>query len=49
MACPEAVMNQETSYFKALQAAERYSVEGTTLLIYAKGLDKPLRFTREAP
>jgi len=49
MACPEAVMNQETSYFKALQAAERYSVEGTTLLIYAKGLDKPLRFTRGGP
>lgn len=43
MACAEAVMNQETKYLKALQDAERFSVEETTLLVYAKGLEKPLQ------
>jgi putative lipoprotein len=47
MACAEAVMNQETRYLKALQDAERFVLEGPYLLIYAKGIEKPLRFTRE--
>ncbi len=46
MACPEAVMNQESKYFKALEAAERYTRNGDELLVYAQGLDKPLRFIR---
>jgi heat shock protein HslJ len=46
MACPEAVMDQETRYFKALNNAERFSIEGPYLLIYAKDLPKPLKFTR---
>jgi heat shock protein HslJ len=46
MACPEAVMNQESKFLKALENAERFGVEDTTLSIYAKGLDQPLRFTR---
>jgi heat shock protein HslJ len=46
MACPEAVMNQETKYLGALQAAERFEWKDPYLLIYCKGFDKPLRFTR---
>jgi heat shock protein HslJ len=46
MACVEAVMNQETKYLNALQAAERFEWKDPYLLIYCKGLEKPLRFTR---
>ena len=49
MACPEAVMNQETKYLEALQAAERFEWKNPYLLIYCKGFEKPLRFTRMAP
>jgi heat shock protein HslJ len=49
MACPEAVMNQETKYLQALQSAERFEWKDPYLLIYCKGLEKPLRFTRMAP
>jgi heat shock protein HslJ len=48
MACPEAVMNQETKYLEALQAAERFEWKDPYLLIYCKGFEKPLRFTRKA-
>jgi len=46
MSCPEAVMSQETKYLDALQAAERFEWKDPFLLIYCKGLEKPLRFTR---
>jgi heat shock protein HslJ len=46
MACPEAVMNQETAYMQALQAAERFERQDPYLLMYCKGMEKPLRFTR---
>jgi heat shock protein HslJ len=46
MACAEAVMNQETKYLEALQAAERFEWKAPYLLIYCKGFEKPLRFTR---
>jgi heat shock protein HslJ len=46
MACPEAVMNQEKKYLDALQAAERFEWKAPYLLIYCKGFEKPLRFTR---
>jgi heat shock protein HslJ len=49
MACPEAVMNQETKYLEALQAAERFKWKDPYLLIYCKGFEKPLHFTRIAP
>jgi len=50
MACPEAVMNQETKYLNALQAAERFEWKDPYLLIHCKGFEKPLRFTRtQAP
>jgi heat shock protein HslJ len=46
MACPEPIMDQETKYLNALLAAERYEWKDPYLLIYASGMDKPLRFTR---
>jgi putative lipoprotein len=46
MACIEAVMNQEAKYLEALQAAERFRIDEPMLLIYARGLDQPLRFIR---
>ena len=44
-ACVPAVMDQEAKYLKALEGAERFAMEGPWLLIYSKGLEKPLRFT----
>jgi heat shock protein HslJ len=49
MACPAAVMNQEMKYLAALQAAERFEWKDPYLLIYCKGFEKPLRFTRLSP
>ncbi len=46
MACPEAVMNQETKYLDALQKVERFEWKDPYLLLYEKGTEKPLRFTR---
>jgi heat shock protein HslJ len=46
MACPDPVMNQEMKYLAALQAAERFEWKDPNLLIYCKGFEKPLRFTR---
>lgn len=48
-ACPEAVMNQETKYMQALQAAERFEWKDPYLLIHCKSLEQPLRFTRMTP
>jgi heat shock protein HslJ len=44
--CPPALMDQEARYLRALEGAERYAIEGTTLRVFSKGLDKPLRFVR---
>jgi heat shock protein HslJ/uncharacterized membrane protein len=49
MACAEPVMDQESKYLQALEGAERFRIDGTTLLIYVKGLDQPLRFTSTRP
>jgi heat shock protein HslJ len=46
MACPEPIMNQETKYLGALQAAERFEWKKPHLLVYSKGAEKPLQFTR---
>jgi heat shock protein HslJ len=46
MACPEAIMNQETKYLSALQAANRFEWKAPYLLLHCKGFEKPLRFTR---
>lgn len=47
MACAEAVINQEARYLNALQAAERFEWQDPYLLLYCRGLEKPLRFTRK--
>jgi len=47
MACVPAVDDQEMRYMKALQAAERLTFDGPYLFLYAKGMDKPLRFIRK--
>ena len=39
-------MKQETKYLAALQAAERFEWKDPYLLIYCKGMDKPLRFAQ---
>jgi heat shock protein HslJ len=49
MACAEAIMNQEGKYLKALGDAERFTRDGSALLIYCKGMAKPLRFIRKVP
>jgi len=50
MACADnAVSSQETEYLKALGAAKRFEWKEPTLLIYAQGYEKPLRFTRVTP
>ena len=49
MACAEAIGTQEGKYFKALQDAERFTRDGSALLIYCKGMAKPLRFVRKEP
>jgi heat shock protein HslJ len=46
MACPDMVMNQESKYLDARQAAERFEWKDSHLLIYCKNFEKPLRFTR---
>jgi heat shock protein HslJ len=48
MACVPAVDDQETRYLKALQGAERLAFNGPYLLLYAKGLEKPLRFIKNS-
>jgi len=46
MMCPEAVMDQEDRFHKALGAVDRVAVDGPFLLIYAGETDAPLKFTR---
>jgi len=46
MMCPEAVMDQEDRFHKALGAVDRVAVDGPFLLIYAGEKDAPLKFTR---
>jgi heat shock protein HslJ len=45
-ACVPDVAAQEEKYLAALQSAERVASAGPDLLVYSKGADKPLRFTR---
>jgi heat shock protein HslJ len=49
MACAEAVMNQEGRYLAALQEAERYTLDGSVLLVHTRAMPQPLRFTRATP
>jgi heat shock protein HslJ len=46
MACVDAAATaQETKYLDALQKAERFELDGSTLLIYSTASEKPLRFS----
>ncbi|CAA9561636.1 hypothetical protein AVDCRST_MAG81-649 [uncultured Synechococcales cyanobacterium] len=44
----QRAQEQESRYFSALEGAQRFSLEGSELLIYSKGLAKPLRFSRSS-
>lgn len=43
--CAPAVMDQEDRFFRALEKAQRITLEGPYLLIDCEGLDKPLKFS----
>jgi heat shock protein HslJ len=47
MSCGAATDAQERKYLDALQAAERFALDGPELHVYAAGLPKPLRFVRK--
>jgi|GEM_PF-1092099 len=47
--CPEAVMNQESSYFQALEKTRNIRLDGPYLLIVVEGLEQPLKFTEITP
>jgi heat shock protein HslJ len=49
MGCAEPISTQEVRYLGALQNAERFVLEGSSLLIHSRGLEKPLRFVRTGP
>jgi heat shock protein HslJ len=44
--CPAVVMDQEKRFFKALEKANRISMQEPYLLIYSENLEIPLKFTR---
>jgi heat shock protein HslJ len=47
MFCGDARDAQEVKYLEALQNAERFAFDGPALLVYSKGMEKPLRFARK--
>ena len=49
MGCAEPIAMQEGKYLGALENAERFSRDGSSLLIHCRGLEKPLRFVRAGP
>lgn len=49
MACLGGASQQESRYLAALRGAQRYEVQGDTLLIHSQGMEQPLRFVRTAP
>ena len=44
MLCEPTANEQEQRYIKALGDAERFEIKDDKLLIYVKGMEKPLRF-----
>ena len=46
MACAEPFAKQETNYFKALERAESFVIEGATVTIHLRDLPAPLLFSR---
>ncbi len=45
--CRPPAIKQEARYLKALETAERITLDGPNLLIYATGIAKPLRYARK--
>jgi heat shock protein HslJ len=46
MMCPPAIADQEQKFLNALGRSYRLKLDGSFLLIYARGIDKPLKFTK---
>jgi heat shock protein HslJ len=46
MMCPPAIADQEQKFLDALGRSYRLKLENSFLLIYARGIDKPLKFTQ---
>jgi len=49
MMCPEAVMDQEDRFHRAIGGIERVVLNGPFLLIYVEESKQPLKFTRMEP
>ena len=48
MACDDPLNRQEAAYLGALQVAERFELDSTTLRIYSTGTSTPLTFVRQS-
>jgi heat shock protein HslJ len=48
MSCPPAVDDQEARYMQALQSADRIALDGSNLLLFSPGKEKPLKFSRKS-
>jgi heat shock protein HslJ len=46
MMCPPAIADQEQKFLDALGRSQRLKLDGSFLLIYADGIDQPLKFTQ---
>ncbi|MET0620786.1 MAG: META domain-containing protein [Thermoanaerobaculia bacterium] len=46
MACGQDASARESRYFELLYKAERFAIDGSALLIYSSGSEKPTRFAR---
>ncbi len=46
MACGQDASERESRYFELLSKAERFAIDGSTLLIYSSGSEKPMRLAR---
>ena len=46
MSCSEQINAQQTKYFKGLEGAHRYVIQGNSLMLYTKAMDEPLVFIR---
>jgi len=44
MMCEPAPSDQQSTYLKALEGAQRFAMEAGKLLVYVAGSDMPLRF-----
>ena len=48
MGCGQAATERESRFFELLYRAERFELEGSTLIVYSTGSAKPTRLTRRA-